>query len=82
MKKIVPLFEEFQHNNHVKFMNWLTQANADEIRQAYLNGDINTKLKKQVASQALGQLVANGDADEATRKLFHELSDEKIGDGL
>ena len=80
MKKYISLYEDFKHegNNHVQFMNWLMGANADEIRQAYVDGSINTPLKKQVAARSLGNLIANGKADDSVKELFHTLSDSLI----
>jgi hypothetical protein len=91
MKIHVPLFEEFTHqmeappeegwdgpNQHMTFMQWLASANADEIRQVYLEGKLNSDTKKMVAARTLSHFVEAGTADDETVRLFHELADEQM----
>ena len=64
--------------NHTKYLNSLGHMNVDQIRQEFLEENLSTPLRKSVAAQVLGDIVAQGNADEETQKLFHDLSDTTL----
>lgn len=70
--------EDDGETNHTKYLNSLGHMGPDEIRQEFLEGRLNTGLRKKVAARVLGEMVASGEADDATVKLFHDLSDTTI----
>ena len=72
------LDEAPSETNHTKYLNSLAHMNADQIRQEFLEGNLNTNLRKKVASKILGEFVMDGTADKATKELFHSLSDSNI----
>ena len=82
MKKFTKVYEEFKEsvfdgpNNHVKFMNWLTDASPEEIKHAFHEGKIDSPLKKKIAAQNLGKVIGSGSADQSIQEIFHLLSDK------
>jgi len=63
-----------QDSNQMQYLNALSNMTADQIREQYLEGNLNSATRKKIAAQVLGDIVASGEYSQEDKELFHLLS--------